>query len=182
MAFAFNGGKQGTCLMATRARIAEDEVSAVVPVLKSTFDAVAESTTGPLGIKTRKPGNLGFDGRVFLSEAEHQTYLRRRPVRYVRTAIPASQSCSVCGHAGSVENPLQVAHVVPFGLGVVHFKLTPEWLDSPGNLRWAHRRGCNKAAELTLEQAAAHLVALGIRPADALDALPGLGSERSNDG
>lgn len=135
----------------------------MTPLPELSNDGVADTTAVPAG----KPGNLGFDGRVFLTDAEHQTYLRRRPVRYVRKVIPASDSCSVCGEDGSVENPLQVAHVVPFSLGVVRFKLTPEWLDSPANLRWAHRRVCNKAAELSVEQTRAHLIELGILSADA---------------
>lgn len=125
-------------------------------------DREDDTTAVPAG----KPGNLGFDGRAFLTDSEHQTYLRRRPVRYVRKVIPASESCSVCGEDGSVENPLQVAHIVPFGLGVVHFKLTPEWLDGAENLRWAHRRVCNKAAELSVDQTRTHLIELGILSAD----------------
>lgn len=126
----------------------------------------ADDEADPTAVRVGKPGNLGFDGRVFLTDSEHQTYLRRRPVRYVRKVIPASDSCSVCGEVGSVENPLQVAHIVPFGLGVVHFKLTPEWLDSAENLRWAHRRACNKEAELSLDEAQALLTERGILPAD----------------
>lgn len=152
--------------MAVRDQEPEGRVSDMVPSLESTSDNRADSANAPSLLKPRRPGNFGFDGRVFLSEAEHQTYLRRRPVRYVRTVIPVADSCSVCGEGGLVENPLQVAHIVPFGLGVVHFKLTPEWLDSPANLRWAHRRVCNKAAELSLDQTRAHLIERGILTAD----------------
>ncbi|WP_431865493.1 hypothetical protein [Microbacterium paraoxydans] len=139
-----------------------DDVNDVTSLPESSTEGEADPTAVPVG----KPGNLGFDGRVFLTDSEHQTYLRRRPVRYVRKVIPASESCSVCGEDGSVENPLQVAHIVPFGLGVVHFKLTPEWLDGAENLRWAHRRVCNKAAELSVDQTRSHLIELGILSAD----------------
>lgn len=154
--------------MSARADRAEADANDVTFLHESSTDCVADTATVPLG----KPGNLGFDGRVFLTDAEHQTYLRRRPVRYVRKKIAASDACSVCGEGGSVENPLQVAHIVPFGLGVVHFKLTPEWLDSAGNLRWAHRRVCNKAAELTLEEAHALLIERGILPPDTPHLIP----------
>ena len=148
--------------MDARADVPMAGVNDVTSPIEPATDGVGDTTTVPMG----KPGNLGFDGRVFLTDAEHQTYLRRKPVRFVRKVIAASNSCSVCGEDGSRENPLQVAHIVPFGLGVVHFKLTPEWLDSPANLRWAHRRVCNKAAELSVDQTRAHLIELGVLPAD----------------
>ena len=163
MAFAFRRGKQGARLMSVRADGPEFSGNDETALFESSTDGEPDSPVVQVG----KPGNLGFDGRVFLTDSEHQTYLRRRPVRYVGKVIPTSDSCSVCGEDASVENPLQVAHIVPFGLGVVHFKLTPEWLDSAGNLRWAHRRFCNKAAELSVDQTRAHLIELGILSADA---------------
>ena len=39
--------------------------------------------------------NIGFDGRRFLTEEEWRTYLRRKPVRYIRKAV--SEACEVCG-------------------------------------------------------------------------------------
>lgn len=93
----------------------------------------------------------GFEGRVFLEEYEHQTYLRRPPVRYSAKSLPASSVksvCAVCGKMGSLDNPLQVAHRVPFTSGVLVWRLTPDWLDSPHNLVLAHRTACNRAAEL----------------------------------
>lgn len=149
--------------MSARAGRDEEDAKDVTSLHASSTECVTETATAPSG----KLGNLGFDGRVFLTDAEHQTYLRRRPVRYVRKMIAASESCSVCGERGTIENPLQVAHIVPFGLGVVHFRLTPEWLDSPDNLRWAHRRVCNKAAELTLSQVREVLTERGVLPPDA---------------
>ena len=106
-------------LMSARAGRDEDDAKDVTSLHASSTECVTETATAPLG----KPGNLGFDGRVFLTDAEHQTYLRRRPVRYVRKVIAPADACSVCGEAGSFENPLQVAHIVPFGLGVVQFNL-----------------------------------------------------------
>lgn len=57
----------------------------------------------------------GFDGRVFLTEAEHETYMRRMPVRYVKHKEEAV--CCVCGLPGTATNPLENAHRIPFGLG-----------------------------------------------------------------
>lgn len=48
----------------------------------------------------------------------------------------------------SDENSLQASHLVAFLRGVREFWLTPEWLDGPFNLIWAHKRNCNKAAEI----------------------------------
>ena len=100
----------------------------------------------------------GFDGRVFLTPEEHATYLRRPPVRYSRRGVePHSGVCEVCGLEESVENPLQVSHRVAFLAGVRHFWLTPEWLDSARNLVWAHKRTCNKAAEITHDEIGRYL-------------------------
>ena len=144
--------------MTAHADRVEADANEVTALHESSNECVIETTTAPL----RKPGNLGFDGRTFLTDAEHQTYLRRKPVRYVRKVIAPAEACSVCGEAESVENPLQVAHIVPFGLGIVHFKLTPEWLDSANNLRWAHRSVCNKASELTVDEVQALLVSSAV--------------------
>lgn len=94
----------------------------------------------------------GFDGRVFLTVEEHMTYLRRPPVRYARRSIgqfSASETCTVCGKEASLDNPLQAAHRVPFTRGVQQWRLTPDWLDSVSNLVPAHRRKCNKLAEMS---------------------------------
>ena len=97
----------------------------------------------------------GFDGRVFLTDAEHETYMRRMPVRYVRHKKAAM--CCVCGLSGTVANPLENAHRIPFGLGVRKFKLTPDYLDSAENIVTAHRAICNKACEMSAHQVAAYL-------------------------
>ena len=94
--------------------------------------------------------NIGFDGRKFLTDAEHQTYLRRMPVRYVNNKLKGVDVCYVCGDIAQENNPLQVAHKVPFGVGIIKYRLTPEWLDSEHNLVKAHRKICNKLAELSV--------------------------------
>lgn len=99
--------------------------------------------------------NIGFDGRKFLTDAEHQTYLRRMPVRYVNNKLKGVDVCYVCGDIAQENNPLQVAHKVPFGVGIIKYRLTPEWLDSEHNLVKAHRKICNKLAELTEEDISA---------------------------
>ncbi len=43
-----------------------------------------------------------------------------------------------------------MAHRVPFGEGIIKYRLTPEWLDSTHNLVKAHRKICNKLAELSV--------------------------------
>ncbi len=88
----------------------------------------------------------GFDGRVFLTDAEHQTYLRRMPVRYLKQ--PLAKLCSVCGGPATPEQPFERSHKIPFGLGVKVYRLTPDWLDGDHNIVTAHRGACNKAAEL----------------------------------
>lgn len=97
---------------------------------------------------------MGFDGRMFLTPEEHATYLRRPPVRYAAKGLIAPSACEMCGGVPTTENPLQVAHRVPFLKGVQVWKLTPDWLDSRDNLVWAHRKICNTAAEMTDEQIA----------------------------
>ena len=56
----------------------------------------------------RTDSNLGFDGRRFLTASEWKTYLRRRPVRYIRKGKRAV--CEICGRAGTPDDPLQNAH------------------------------------------------------------------------
>lgn len=90
---------------------------------------------------SRIPRNIGFDGRMFLDEAEWLTYCRRKPVRYIRRPRAA---CQVCGRPGSLRNPLQSAHIIGFDVGVIDLGLTPEFLDSEKNIVTAHRRACNK--------------------------------------
>jgi hypothetical protein len=105
--------------------------------------------------------NLGFDGRVFLNETEWQTYLRRKPVRYIRKK--KREVCEVCGHAGSPDNPLQHAHIISFDVGVIELALTPDYLDQDTNIRTAHRTVCNQNSELNLRDSMIRLRAMGIR-------------------
>ena len=102
-------------------------------------------------------GWLGFDGRTFLTKEEHETYCRRLPVRYPRKNLRITGKCSICGGRATPENPLQVAHRIPFGRGITQFWLTPDWLDGPHNLVWAHKRGCNKKAEISIREITKHV-------------------------
>jgi hypothetical protein len=68
----------------------------------------------------------------------------------------------VCGLPGSPENPLQSAHVIGFDMGVIDLGLTPEFLDSDKNIVPAHRRTCNKSAELNLRDSMVRLRTLGV--------------------
>ena len=105
--------------------------------------------------------NIGFDGRMFLNEAEWGTYCRRKPVRYIRR--PKTDACQICGLAASEANPLQSAHVIAFDLGIIDLALTPEYLDSDENIVTAHRQSCNKRAELGLHNSIRRLRSLGVK-------------------
>lgn len=104
----------------------------------------------------------GFDGRIFLTEEEWRTYLRRAPVRYPRRTMPPRKVCGVCGRRGPKSNPLQVAHRISFIDGVRFLALTPDFLDDPKNLTWAHRKTCNRVLELDVLAAMRQLRALGV--------------------
>jgi hypothetical protein len=93
----------------------------------------------------------GFDGRIFLTDAEHATYLRRMPVRYLHHK--RKTLCEVCGLPGTDDNPLQLAHIIGFSYGIKELKLTPDYLDKAENTKTAHRAVCNKAVELDVTQA-----------------------------
>jgi len=69
----------------------------------------------------------GFDSRIFLTDAEHATYLRRMPVRYLH--YKRKTLCEVCGLPGTTDNPLQLAHIIGFSYGIRELKLTPDYLD-----------------------------------------------------
>lgn len=72
------------------------------------------------------------------------------PVRYARqSAGPKPDRCQWCSKPETRDNPLQVAHRVPYKAGVLA-GLHPTWLNRSENLIWAHRRECNKAAELPI--------------------------------
>lgn len=88
-----------------------------------------------------------FEGRKFLFDYEHETYMRRMPVRYVRH--PKASVCSVCGRPAEPGNPLENSHLTPFGVGVRTYRLTPDYLDGKHNIVTAHKRSCNKSVELS---------------------------------
>lgn len=97
-----------------------------------------------------RQASIGFDGRVFLEEEEWKTYLRRRPVRYVRRhLLEVDKKCEMCGQVGSESNPIQAAHKIPFSKGIERFGFTPDWLDRTENLGWACRKECNSKMEWT---------------------------------
>lgn len=95
--------------------------------------------------------DTGFSNRVFLTDEEHATYLKRMPVRYLRHK--KATLCEVCGLPGTVDNPLQLAHVIGFNYGIKLLKLTPDYLDRQENTKTAHRTSCNSSVELTVEAA-----------------------------
>lgn len=108
--------------------------------------------------------NTGFDGRVFLTSAEWETYLRTMPVRYIKKGL--KNCCEICGLPAMPGNPFQNAHRIPFGLGVSQLGLTPDYVISDVNIVTAHKQKCNKEAELDLAGAMVRLKAEGV------DALP----------
>ena len=120
----------------------------------------------------------GFGSRTFLTEEEWRTYLRRPPVRrgYIRFrqihGNYSKRNCVVCGRPGSADNPIQAAHRVNALNGVRYLALTPDFLDDPARLAWAHRRVCNLRLELDFAGTLAHLWEQGVRE------LPGYLPER----
>lgn len=120
----------------------------------------------------------GYGGRAWLSLTEWETYRRRVAVRYpqkTRAQVVArdGEFCSICGgDDDSGTRPIQLAHRVPFKLGVVDWGLSPDWLDGLENLCLAHRGACNDEAELKTAQIPAHLRGLGLK----IDDSPALSS------
>jgi len=104
--------------------------------------------------------NIGFEGRVFLSEEEWMTYRRRKPVRFIRKKKP--DVCEICKKSPTSDNPLENAHQIGFRVGVIYLGLTPEYVDSDENIVTAHKRKCNKGAELDLQGACLKLKQNGI--------------------
>ncbi len=102
----------------------------------------------------------GFDGRVFLTEAEWCVFLRNCPVRYTDRQL-LKPTCSHCAEAGN-RSTLQLAHVIPFKNGVQFLALTPDFLNGSDNLVSAHRGRCNRGAELGLEESLRRLRSLGV--------------------
>jgi hypothetical protein len=61
------------------------------------------------------------------------------------------------------ENPLWAAHRIHALNGVRYFGLTPDFLDDPKKLVWAHRRVCNRKAELGFAGTLVYLWQNGVR-------------------
>ena len=112
----------------------------------------------------------GFEGRIFLLEHEYETYMRRMPVRYLKTKL--APVCFICGLGPEADNPFERAHRIPFGEGIRKFRLTPDFLDQDTNVVTAHRKICNSAAELSesevlaLIKEKAHLSGLSVPTSD----------------
>jgi hypothetical protein len=102
------------------------------------------------------PCNLGFEGRVFLTEVEWQTYRRRKPVRYIRRKH--KKVCAICGKKARIPQEFQHAHIIGFDMGIIDLGLTPTFLDAGENIVTAHRGKCNATAELSLDAAMQHLM------------------------
>lgn len=107
----------------------------------------------------------GFDGRSWLTVDEWNTYRRRCAVRYTRRLLKEviardGDKCKICGIDDGA--PLQLAHIVPFKIGVVDWGLTPDWLDGAENLCLAHAQSCNDIAELTLQEIPHYLQVSGL--------------------
>jgi hypothetical protein len=111
-------------------------------------------------VKLKIPENIGFDGRVFLTEEEWMTYRRRKPVRYIHKVKP--ELCEVCGKTPTPGNPLENSHQIGFRSGVIYLGLTPEYVDNDENIVSAHKRKCNKSAELDLMDACRRLKKKGV--------------------
>jgi len=104
----------------------------------------------------------GFDGRMFLTETEWNTYQRRQAVRFTEQSLKAKK-CEVCGKPKAKKNPLQLAHRISFYHGVHFLGLTPDYMDGPTNLGTAHRKNCNKKMELGLADSLRSLMAKKVR-------------------
>lgn len=104
--------------------------------------------------------NLGFGGRTFLTKDEWETYLKRKPVRYIKKKH--SQTCEICNLPQTRTNPFQCAHKIGFQIGVVYLALTPEFVDSHDNIVTAHRQSCNISAELSLTESMRWLKSRGV--------------------
>lgn len=105
----------------------------------------------------------GFKGRVWLTVCEWETFRRRVAVRFpqhLRKALEERDGlrCVVCGLDEQDGRPrLQLAHRVPFKIGVVDWGLTPDWLDGKENLGLAHVGACNDRFELLKSEIPEHL-------------------------
>lgn len=111
----------------------------------------------------------GFEGRVWLTVEEWMTYRRRAAVRYPQKLRPEvvardGESCSACGADDG--RPIQLAHCVPFKIGLIDFGLTPEWLDGKDNLCLAHQGSCNDSVECKIGEIPRLLISKGLKLED----------------
>ena len=107
----------------------------------------------------------GFGGRAWLTIEEWETYKRRPAVRYPQKLRPAviardGEGCSICNSNDG--RPIQLAHHVPFKVGLLDFGLTPDWLDGVDNLRLAHQGACNDLVECSFGEVPQLLLSLGL--------------------
>jgi hypothetical protein len=111
--------------------------------------------------------SAGFGSRKWLTVDEWMTYRRRVAVRYPQKARKFvsnrdGEKCCICGMKGTLQRPIQLAHRVPFKIGVIDWGLCPDWLDSVSNLCLAHRGACNDNAEIKESDIPAWLCKLGL--------------------
>ena len=104
--------------------------------------------------------NIGFEDRDFLTKGEWQTYLKRMPVRYIKKK--KTEVCEICHKPPTQDNPLENSHIIPFIKGIVDFALTPDFLDKDKNIISAHKRECNKSAELNNDKICKKLKMMGV--------------------
>lgn len=69
--------------------------------------------------------NKGFNGRIFLTKEEWETYCRRKPVRYIKKT--KNKICEICGKNEEKYNQFQNAHVIGFDFGLIDIGLTPDF-------------------------------------------------------
>lgn len=108
-----------------------------------------------------------FDGAIWLTPEQWDTYRRCPPVRYVReTLLKARKNvgraiCDYC-HIEDDLTELQACHRIGFTVGVVDWGLTPDWVNQEHNLALAHRKVCNASLELTPGEVVERLTQLGV--------------------
>jgi hypothetical protein len=105
--------------------------------------------------------NMGFNGDIFLTKSEWETYRKRMPVRYIMKK--KIELCEICGKHETNDNPFQNSHIIGFKIGIVYLGLTPEYVDGHENIVCAHRKNCNSKAELNLMESCKQLKLKGIK-------------------
>lgn len=95
--------------------------------------------------------NLGFEGRVFLTKWEWETYCRRKPVRYIKKR--KDRLCFYCQKPEEINNKFENSHIIGFDLGIIELGLIPDYLDSDNNIVTAHRIKCNASCQIGMSDA-----------------------------